>query len=68
MRAKTFDRAAVARAERLSAKLKDLIAQPKAKDPEIMDVEQTEDADSAESKPEDALITEGMLEEEQVTR
>jgi len=59
LRAKVFDPAAVARAERLSAKLQELITQPKAKDPEVMDVEQLEDVDKSDSKPEDALVTEG---------
>jgi len=61
LRAKVFDPAAVARAERLSAKLQELITQPKAKDAEVMDVEQVEDVDKSDSKPEDALVTEGML-------
>lgn len=61
LRAKVFDPAANARAERLSAKLQDLISQPKAKDAEVMDVEQPEDAAEQDSKPEDALVTEGML-------
>jgi len=60
LRAKVFDPAAIARAERLSAKLQDLITQPKAKDPEVMDVEQADDVEKSASKPEDALVTEGM--------
>lgn len=60
LRAKVFDPAAVARAERLSAKLQELISQPKRKDPEVMDVGQVEDVEESESKPEDALVTEGM--------
>jgi len=40
LRRKIFDPADLARNERLNAKLQELIAQPKQKDLEIMDVEQ----------------------------
>lgn len=68
LRQKLFDPAAVARAERLSAKLQDLIAQPKPKDPEVMDVEQAADEEKSESKAEDALVTEGMKKRKQIDK
>jgi len=40
LRRKIFDPADLARNERLNAKLQELIAQPKQKDLEIMDIEQ----------------------------